>query len=216
MNFIFDMYYSPKIIYLFFTLFVFAPYCLFAQTYCYKKVAKVDADTKIKVAVDESFHYITFINHKGSCYFSNQNGITIKESSGRKQTIGVDYETYDGENYYVYCGEENDRFVYVKTVTWSFYVQPNYYVAGSGRLYPYVKKKAFLYFSKSFDRVNEWEDPNDYWIPSNNEIVIARQNGGKLGKETARNIIGKFVSYIYVYEKASEPVIKSNAPNIMY
>lgn len=194
--------------------------CLHAQTYCYQHTITVEKETGIKNKGSEKFHYITFVNNKRSCYFSDENGNTIQQSSGRITGFGGTYtgQSYKGENYYVYKGEKDGLYVYEEEVVYMSYVYPNIYMGERGGDYPMYTKKSYLYFNTSYDRINVWEDPQQYLISSSNsdsQSVKAMRMGYSIGSSVAPSS-GDRKTYIKVYERKSIPKTSSQSPTIFY
>lgn len=188
-----------------------------AQTYCYKLLSYVDKETGVKSKASEAYYYITFQSNKSSCYFSDKNGNSTINSSGYASNF-TNSNKYEGKNYYVYKGVDNGRYVYEETVIEYQYVYPNITMGEWGGYYPYIKKKKYLYFSQNFERLNEWQDPEVYYIESTNQTVKAAQTGYAIGTGIVkRNNGGTIKTTIYVYEKSSEPVDKKiSNPTMMY
>lgn len=177
---------------------------LCAQTYCFKKEFMVDKNTGVKMKTDNSTVYITFQNNKSRCYFSDAEGITVRESNGLESIFGaLTGRSYEGENYYVYQGKQDGLHVYKETATWSSYVTPNYSIGERGGYIPMYRKLEYLYFNDAFDRVNLWTDPQYYFIEgSSNEspTVKAARSGCRAGINAGSK---NATSYVVVYKKVS-------------
>jgi len=188
-----------------------------AQTYCYQQTAKVEKATGVKSKGSDKYSYITFSNNKRSCYFSDADGNSTKPTSGTVTTFGYSTgERYDGENYYVYQREENGTYVYMKEVVYSMYVQPNYYMGESGGHYPMYKRRVYLYFSKSYDRMNEWTDPQTYLVQSSasdSQVLKSLRAGYAMGTSA---VPASTNTTVFVYEKRDKPADQSNDPVILY
>ncbi len=188
----------------------------YAQTYCYKLVSTVDKQTGVKSKATTEYVYLTFQNGKSSCYFSDEDGNSSKASSGLNTSFGVSTGTkYEGENYYTYQGVDNGRYVYLKVVTTYTYIPANYYAGERGGYYPMSQKKEYLYFSQSYDRINQWTDPKSYLVKSSggeSQLVSAARSGWAMGSSYGNSTN----STIYVYEKTTSPTEQTDNPTMMY
>lgn len=191
-----------------------------AQTFCYQQTMKVEKETGVKSKGSNNYSYITFQNNKSSCYFSNADGTTTSESSGYVSYFGMSTgERYEGRNYYVYKGEENGLHVYMAEETTYSYINPNYYSGERGGYYPMSKRRVYLYFNTSYDRMNEWSDPKTYLVESSSSdspILKAARAGTAMGASAGQSISGGSTTYIFVYEKRNSPSDSSKNPTIFY
>ena len=81
------------------------------------------------------------------------------------------------------------------------------------------KRRVYLYFNKSFDRMNEWSDPKTYLVESSSSdspILKAARAGTAMGVSDGESIARGSTTYIFVYEKKSAPTESSNNPTIFY
>lgn len=191
-----------------------------AQTYCYQQTLKVEKETGVKSKGSNKYCYITFLNDKSSCYFSNADGTTTSESSGVISNFGFSTgQRYEGRNYYVYKGIENGLYVYMAETTTYSYINPNLYSGERGGYYPMSKSRVYLYFNTSFDRMNEWSDPKTYLVESSSSdspILKAARAGAAMGTDAGTSIAGGSTTYIFVYERTTPPSDGSDRPTIFY
>lgn len=189
---------------------------LSAQTYCYQQTQRVEKDTGVKTKGSDKYCYITFINNKACCYFSDKDGTTTEEPAGYTSMFGVSTgQRYEGKNYYRYQGKENGLYAYKAETTYYSMIPANYYMGERGGYYPMYTKRSYLYFNSSFDRINAWDDPKTYVVSnssSDSQLVRAARAGFAMGTSygTTSN------TYIYVYEKRSAPSDSSDNPTVFY
>ncbi len=188
-----------------------------AQTYCYKSLFKVDSKTDVREKTSGGIEYVTFTSGKARCYFSDEDGTTKHESEGYQTMYGMvmpNSDKYSGYNTYEYEKKENDMYIYKCTTTYYTYVVPNYYMGESGGYYPMRQTISYLYFSTDYSRMNKWDDPQTYFIKSNNRNIQAAQSGYSMGSSIVSS--GSSSSYVYVFERTSAPKKNDTTPSRLY
>lgn len=204
---------------LLFFLVVCAYSSVVAQTYCYKITMCVEKETGIKRKGYDNYHFITFINNKRNCYFSDKDGNTTTNSSSSSSLFYNPYPNkYEGENYYTYKGVEDGYYVYEQVVTTLSYVSPNFYLGERGGYYPTSKQYTYLYINQNYDRINKWADPEIYNVSessSDSKALKAMKWGMAVGSNLAPKNPNRKTT-IYVYEKTTAPQEKTKSPIIFY
>ena len=187
------------------------------QTYYYKQTTKVEKGTGVKSKGSNQGYYITFQNNKRTCYFSNADGIATIENSGYESTFGISTgRRYEGMSLYTYLGERDGLHEYMKETTYYANIPANYSAGERGGYYPMSKNRTYLYFSPSYDRVNEWTDPKTYIVESSSnesQIVKAARAGTAMGANAGSD--PNRPTYIFVYEQAA-PEDPTGGPVILY
>lgn len=204
---------------LFFIFIVCACFNIEAQTYCYKITMCVEKETGIKRKGYDNYYFITFINNKRNCYFSDKDGNTTTNSSSSSSLFYNPYPNkYEGENYYTYKGVEDGYYVYEEVVTTFSYVSPNLYMGERGGYYSTSKRYKYLYINKNYDRINEWTDPEIYNVSassSDSQALKAMKMGMAIGSNIAPKNPNRKTT-IYVYERTTAPQEKTKSPIIFY
>ena len=126
------------------------------SSYAYSRGSSKNESDKIKKKIEkDNGVYITFTNN--SCYFSDSNGMVVKDSPGGYNFFrNMVFEIYNGSRVvFSYYGERNNLYVFVakysRTDAYNAYYRPTTYY------------EDYLYFSKDYKRFNykETEDGND-------------------------------------------------------
>ena len=183
------------------------------QTYFYKFEYFVDSDTEVRSgsSYPERLHkYITFVNNKSVCYFSDEKGIMTEKES----TSGIGYAPpiWSGGAKDQYQGLKNGKHVYEAVTTYSQSGGPgNVYTGEPGGYFNVYDTKKYLCFSQDYSRLNEWYDPYYYLYPEPNNTVI------KMVMKTYRDSNMKHKSYqITVYTKAKSPTEERPNPGDVF
>jgi len=164
----------------------------FAQTYYYKYVETVNAETGVrsKGKVDYESMYITIT--KNGCYFSDEKGIQI--NSG---TLGGKVFTYKGEQNNLFTFLYNDT----STISGEFQATPNFSTGTwsfGAPSYVVDKKDYYLYFSKDYKRINY-------------RIYYPRFDSEKGKRSTAY-----WDNTVIIYEQAEPPQSPDKGPSTFY
>ena len=167
---------------------------VFAQTYYYKYVETVNAETgaRSKGSPEYETMYITFPNPIKSCYFSDEKGIQAKSGTF-------------GEKIFKYMGEQNNLFTFlyneISTVSGMMQANPNF-ATGTWSFdtptYVSDKKDYYLYFSKDLKRINY-------------RIYYPTFNSEKGSRSTAY-----WDNMILIYERTEPPRSPDKGPSTFY
>lgn len=125
----------------------------FSQTYCYKVLYEVDAETGVKSEASGIF-YVTFIKGKSCCYESDADGFSIKgkmmQASGEDVTSFPFYCREVSDGIYRLQNSSSDilSFRCVVDVTVNYTPYSIYSSSTSSKKYKYVA------FSHDYSRIN--------------------------------------------------------------
>lgn len=201
-------------------LFLSALMCLccsfiLGQTYYYKYLYWVEKETEVKHSVtnpESNNKYVTFVNNKSMCYFSDANGAMSESESG--SGIGFHPLIWSGGVKYSYQGYQNGMHVYMSIKTYSecspFY-SPYANVNEDGVYHKTYDIKKYIYFNNDFTRMNTWEDPLYYVYECRTSNFIKAAIDRYVGYNAREHLTS-----IQVYEKSLTPQERQKNPGKMY
>lgn len=185
------------------------------QTYYYKYLHWVEKETGVKHSItnpEKNNTYITFVNNKSICYFSDSQGNLSEKESG--SGIGFHPPIWSGGVKYSYQGYKNGRHVYMSIQTtsecspfWSPYANVN----EDGLYHKVYDTKKYLYFNDDYTRLNTWTDPIYYVYECKTSNVVK----AAIDRYTSYNAREHSTS-IGVYVKTQSPLTTVLDPDVLY